>query len=178
MISLLLLAAHGAPPPAPEHVPVAVDAVVWAQPFTLANPEPWSMARDASDLQQGWLVEVRAPAELLQARAVGQPVLFADTMAAMPLHPPLVASCAVVVVPVAPDSKDLHWYFGSTVLPERIDPDRAAWELAVALDAGIPAQAPETMAPTARYDDLRDLARVAEARFRACRAPAAGPQSL
>ena len=173
MTALLLLSlAHADPAtssPLLDRLPVAVDAVVWAQPFTLDVPERWTMTRQEHELSRGWLVEVRAPAELLQARAVGQPVLFADTTAALPLHPPLVASCAVVVVPVATDREVRRWYFGSPLLPERLDAARADEELQAAIDAGVPPMAPQTMAPPARYHDLREVARVAEARFQACR---------
>ena len=70
---------------------------------------------------------------------------------------------------------DVRWYFGSTTLPERVDAEHGAWELQVAVDAGIQPLAPTTVVAPASYDDLRDLADVAEARFRRCRADAEPP---
>lgn len=158
---------------------MAVSEVRWAQPFVLSEPTPWTMGKDRAPLERGWLVEVAAPAALLQARAVGQQVLFADAQPVRPLHAPLTADCSLVVVPadVDVDDKlvDVRWYFGSTTLPERVDAEHGAWELQVAVDAGIQPLAPTTVVAPASYDDLRDLADVAEARFRRCRADAEPP---
>lgn len=178
---------RGEPSPAarpspPTHVPMPVDAVRWAQPFSLAEEMTWTMAREPRALRTGWLVEVAAPAELLQPRAVGQQVLFANDTPVRALHTPLMARCSVVVVPGDrfPTDADLSavtWFFGSTELPERMDPDHGAWEQKLAQEAGIPPIAPDTTAPPTTYDDLTALAEAAERRFEACRAAAPGLDS-
>ncbi len=190
-VSLLLTIASAAPnsapptqeeghpaaerPSPPGHTPRAVGAVRWAQPFSLQEATPWTMGREPRSLTAGWLVEVEAPAALLQPRAIGQQVLFADATPVRPLHPPLVANCAVVVVPghALPADGDLsavHWYFGSAALPERMDLDHGTWEKKVAIGAGIGPTAPDEVAPAASYVDFLGLAVAAEARFEACRA--------
>lgn len=183
-ILLLLTLAAGSDTPAdrpspPDHLPVTVDAVRWAQPFSLAQATPWTMGSTPRDIDRGWLVELRAPADLLAPRAVGRQVLFVDDVPVRSLHTPLLASCTVVVVPgdTLPSLDKAHWYFGSTNLPERMDAAHGEWELHVALDAGVPVMAPEVIAPPLRVDRFTDLARTAEARFQACRAELDRPRA-
>jgi len=161
-------------PSPPVHTPRSVGAVRWAQPFTLQEASTWTMGRTPRSLSAGWLVEVEAPAELLQPRAIGQQVLFADASPVRALHPPLMADCAVVVVPgdslpADVDLSTVHWYFGSTALPERMDLDHGIWEQKVAVGAGIGPIAPDEVVPAVTYVDFMGLAAAAEARFEACR---------
>lgn len=119
MISLLLgSVAFAVSPPRPTQ-PVTAEAILCARPVTFTTPYPWHYAKDAPPVESGTVLVVRADANLLRPRNVGQRVLYA---AGSPVE--LLAraggTALVLVSQALPDEPTRVWFDVET-LPERVD---------------------------------------------------------
>ena len=135
MIGLLLVLAPAlAVTPAPAPVPVA--AVVCQRALTFAQPYRWRWSADHPNVVDATALVVRADAELLRTRDVGQRVLYVEGWPAEVLWTE--GDRALVLAPLTiPDTGARVW-FGDEALPEtvgsaeRVTALRAASSIAVA----------------------------------------------
>jgi hypothetical protein len=109
-----------------------VDTLVLARPFRLAQPEPYHWSKDQPAYDAGWLVVVRVDAELARPRQVDVPVLYAGAVPIERLNDGWPSGVVVGLVPRSVDLEHAPIYFGTTMLPERVDAAYGAQVLATA----------------------------------------------
>lgn len=99
--------------------PEPVDAVVCARPVVFATPHAWDWSAEHAPIRAGTALVVRANADLLTTRDVGQRVLYVDGWPAEVLWTG--GDRALVLAPVVGDLGGLRAWFGDETLPERVD---------------------------------------------------------
>jgi hypothetical protein len=128
-----------------EPPPGGVHAVVSAQPFLLERSwrHAWRVEQPLFDA--GWLVVLSVDPALVVPRQTEEPVLFAGAQTVERVNFGTRSGRVVAIVPaarsekggVALDVSATPFYFGSAMLPERVDAARAEAELADALARGV-----------------------------------------
>ncbi|MEZ4237695.1 MAG: hypothetical protein R3F59_16415 [Myxococcota bacterium] len=146
--------------------------IVWARPFTLAQPETWTMTASPRPFTEGLLVELRvdpAVAELREGRA---PALFLGGEPLFRFNGDRVGGCVVGFVPGPVDLAAAPVFVGPATLPERLQADEAdnAARGRPALPVGDVKAALAAGGAPLRAADLRDVQREAMARVAACSA--------
>jgi hypothetical protein len=101
-----------------------VQAVVWARPFTLAQPERDPNGPGATlggvapkTLTEGWLIEVRADPALLRPSQAAEPHLYVGERRAMKLNWDSTGGCLVAIVSGRPDLARTPLLFGAPPRP-------------------------------------------------------------
>ncbi|MSR19067.1 MAG: hypothetical protein EXS00_07890 [Phycisphaerales bacterium] len=137
--------------PALPRTPSAIIDVVVAQPFALELPFESEWRADQSVVSRGWLVVLRAPEALLIPRQTAEPVLYAGSTTAIRVAHGYTSGYMVAIVPachpvdeggvIDADAwvtlADTAIWFGSPLLPERVDARLIAEETLAAAAAGI-----------------------------------------
>lgn len=162
MIALVALSALAAEP---------VTDIVWARPYTLAEPVPWTMRGDAPPVAEGWILELRVdPVHAVPTQGPA-PVLYVGALPAMRLSWDPHGGCAVVLTGPA-DLASTPVFFGPSTLPERVTAadglaarDAAA---ALVLPAARVTAAVAAGGPVLAAVDLRDAVAVAADRVERC----------
>ncbi len=131
-------------PPAIVHpvAPSAVQGVLCARPFTLEKPFAYTYLRDAPFVGGGHLLVVAVDPEAAKPRQVGMPVLYVGDTPAHLTNSGYPSGRLVVIVPDWVDPTGPVFY-GSTLLPERVDRAHGARELALARARGARGAPPE-----------------------------------
>ncbi len=148
--------------------PSGVEEVVWAAPFTLATPHRYSHTVEPRAIDSGWLLELKVDPAHMVPRQVGVPLLWVGDHVAVRTNWDHVGGCAVVWVPGELDPEKASIFFGSALLPERVDLDTRKAELARGAAAGHgPVPVREVSAPISSATFM-DLMRVAADRVERC----------
>jgi hypothetical protein len=141
-----LLQSAGDPPPAlPAKTPVGGVVLVHARPFTLDRAYVHDWRAERPTVAGGLLLVLAVDPDLVHPRQVAEPVLYVGGQTAERINVGARSGHVVAVVPAPLDARgrvqlDLTQtpiFFGEPMLPEQVDADRAAQELASALAAGI-----------------------------------------
>ena len=121
----------------PDAVPIAVDGLLLAQPFTLERGywHTWSASRPW--VQNGCLLVLEVDPDVLTPRQSAQPVLYVNKQVAERVNVGYGSGRLVVIVPGMVESERPMMWFGSPELPERVTAAQIARERQAALDAGI-----------------------------------------
>lgn len=158
----------------------AVDAIVWAQPFTLATPtqDPNGPSvglgqRKPATLRDGWLVELRADPALLVPSQLAEPYLYVGTQRAFKLNWDSEGGCLVAIVSGRPDLANTPVFLGAPPAPGQNLESVAAAELARLAPA---ARAPAAVGAELKANDLREVYAAGMARVAACSATPADQQ--
>lgn len=130
------LGVRAGPPPVPA-TPAAVDGLVAAKRFELDSPFRFGWSADRPWVDRGWILVLDVDPALAWPRESAQPVLYVEDRTAMfgPVAPG--TGRLVAIVPGDVDLTRAAIRFGEPGLPERVDAERIARELAAARDAGI-----------------------------------------
>ncbi len=147
MLIPLLSALAGAADPA--------DAdVVWARPFTVAEPYVWTMRGDHPLVTSGWIVQLRVEPIRMRPTQLRQPLLFVDDRPVRPVNFDDVNGCLVAVVSSDTPLDQATLFWSAPSLPERLSAadgetertqaralglgglDRVRWSAAVANGGG------------------------------------------
>jgi hypothetical protein len=175
-VALLLLATTSLPARAAEPTgqDPRVEAIRWAQPFTLQTPHRYRHTATPSDVTHGFLIELAVAPETQRPRQIGVPGLWVGDHLAVRFNWDHQTGCSVVWVPRAPEDgldtlAEQPVLFGSTTLPERMDDEQRAVEHETARRNGW-GSVPVRDATAARLDarDFRDVAAAAADRIEAC----------
>ena len=164
MISLLRsLSVARAVTPAPA--PVPVTAVVCQRALTFSQPYRWRWSADHPNVVDVTALVVRADAELLRTRDVGQRVLYVEGWPAEVLWTE--GGRALVLAPLAlPDTGARVW-FGDEALPETVGAAERVTALRAA--AGIALARPEVRGPALTWGaSRRELVAVLRAWAEGC----------
>jgi hypothetical protein len=140
-------------PPIPA-LPAGSVELIAARPFTLAAPATHWWRKEQPIYKAGMLLVLRAPVDMLTERQVAEPVLYVGAQTAERVNVGDSSGMLVAIVPAELDSQgrvalDLAAqpiFFGTPALPEQVDAQTVASELAAARRAGI---APPTHAQVA-----------------------------
>ena len=127
-----------------EAVPVAttdhgdsVYGLLYARPFTLEKAYTYNYVKEQPQIQSGYILVLEVDSELARPRDVWTPVIYVGTRPAEVTNLSVESGRLVVLIPGDVDLKTTPAYFGSVQLPERVDAERGAQELASALRAGV-----------------------------------------
>jgi len=101
------------------------------QPYTYT----WSLEKPA--VSEGLIVVLEVDPELARPRQVDMPVLFVGPRPAELANVGYPSGRMIVIVPGPLDLTQVPIYFGSTILPEQVDAEHGAQEMAEALASGI-----------------------------------------
>ncbi|HTE06809.1 MAG TPA: hypothetical protein VK824_11470, partial [Planctomycetota bacterium] len=134
------------PPPAlPAVLPAGGVELIAARPFTLASPATHAWRKEQPAYTAGVLLVLRAPIDTLVARQTAEPVLYVGAQTAERVNVGDSSGMLVAIVPAETDAQgrvalDLGAapiFFGEPALPEQVDAQVVATELAAARRAGI-----------------------------------------
>lgn len=143
-----------APPAAPQHAgapaipqtPSAVQDVLFAQPFTLAEGYPFDWSKDRPMVTSGQIVVFQVNPDLVYPRQVAEPVLYVGGISAERINIGYQSGRVIAIVPdtIGADGKAVRQdlskaWFGTPELPERVDAARVASESRLATSAGVKA---------------------------------------
>lgn len=126
-------------PPVPA-TPAAVDGLVYARPFTLAQNYEYEWSKEKSQVTEGYLVVLKVAPGLVYPRQAAEPVLYVGPHPAERINAGHSSGHVVAVVPGTVEKLDLAkalMWFGTPELPERVDLKKAKEERTNALRAGI-----------------------------------------
>ena len=125
-----LAVAEGLPPiPA---TPAAVDDLVYARPFTLANGFKYDWNKERPTVTSGTLVVLKVNPDLVIPRQSAMPVLYVGNHTAQPLNHGHESGHVIAIVPGEVDLSTAPMWYGSPDLPERVDANMAQAERASA----------------------------------------------
>lgn len=147
----------------------ALSDLVYARPFTLAQPMVWTMRADRPTFTEGVLVALRVSAATATVRPTADPLLMVGEWPVMRLTQDPQAGCMTFVVP----TRDLGAepvFFGPAILPGRFAADDARSQRDQAVSTGATPWDASTLsvartaggAPLAAQD-FREIAAAAEA---------------
>lgn len=143
--------------------PRGVNGVVLVQTFTLEAPFTYGWRAERPAVDEGTILVVEVDPVMSVPRAVGAPVLYVGDTPAARMSWGASDTRMLLLVPGRPDLSETRVYFGSDTLPERVDVQRGAAELAAAVGAGVrPFSASEVAAATVapvRFVDASALQR-------------------
>jgi hypothetical protein len=105
--------------------------------FSVAEPHAYRFMKDHRALTDGTLLVLEVAPECAQPRQAAMPVLYAGDVAAEIAHEDATTGRLVVIVPGHVDLTATPLFYGAPELPERVDVDLAASELARAVKDGI-----------------------------------------
>ncbi len=130
--------------PLPTNPGATPIELVFAQPFALDVPYTHSWRAEAPDASSGWILVLRTDPALLERRQTAEPVLYAGSETGERVNNGDGGNLVVLVpsalgangLPVLDPTKVPIW-FGTPELPERVDAQRIASELALATKQGV-----------------------------------------
>ena len=144
-------AAGGPPVPA---TPAAVDKLVYARPFKLAEGYEYEWSKEKPRVTEGYLLVLKVDPDLVYPRQTAEPVLYVGLRPAERINAGYPSGHVVALVPGPVEKLDLskeRMWFGTPELPERIDLKTAKEEHARAVEAGVkPVGEAQTAAALAR----------------------------
>ncbi len=117
--------------------PTAAADLLALRAFSLQQDRPYPWMKDHAPLRSGLLLALDVDPLLARPRQVAQPVLYVGAVPAEILNVGYPSGRLLALVPGAPDLAAEPIYFGAPDLPERIDGEQAAGQLAAALGAGL-----------------------------------------
>lgn len=133
-------------PPAPPPVsPDAIRGLLYARPFLLTEPYSYDWSRDGLVVSSGYILVLDVDPEFARPRQTDMAVLFVGARPAEIANGLNQDGRVVALVPGPVDLEGTPIFYGSTVLPERVDGIRGAAELAQALAQGIGPQSQEDL---------------------------------
>lgn len=136
-------------PPVPK-TPAAVRDVLYASPFTIAQPYHHDWRKERPLVQSGFLIVLNVNPDLVFPRQVAEPVLYVGSQTAERLNVGYPSGRVVALVPGPVDlTRDPIW-FGTPQLPEQVDAATIQVERAKAEAAGITAKPPAALAAAFR----------------------------
>ena len=146
----------------------AVREILWARPFQLQSAHPYRYTAQSRPISEGWLLSLWVDPAYQVPRQHGVPVLWIGDQIAGRTN--WGSECTVVWVPGAHDLRSERIFYGSAVLPERVNPARQQEESAEAARKGIqPIQKIGDLEPTVLVlEDFRGLMEVAAAQQAQC----------
>jgi len=128
---------------AQEEVPVvptgnagSVRALLYARPFSIETPYANAWTREQQTYKTGYVLVLEVDPTLVVPRQTWMPVLYVGTRPAETTNIGQESGRLVVLVPGDTDLYSAPAYFGSVQLPERVDAERGAAELAEAQKIG------------------------------------------
>lgn len=137
-----------------------VQQVTWARPFTLERPHPYRYTSEPRAITRGWLVELQVDPWTQRPGPVVPSLWIGSTIAGRLTWG---SGCAVVWVPDDHNLREEPVFFGSTALPEQIDPTEAA---SIAAQGAKLPRAPrlDVTGPVLELGDFREVAALARTR--------------
>jgi hypothetical protein len=114
-----------------------VPRLLLVQRFTLDEPHEYHWMKDHPDVTSGSLVVVEVEPECARPRQAAMPVLYAGGVPAEIAKDSYPSGRLVLVVPGDVDLAATPLFFGAPELPERVDRETGARELAAARSDGI-----------------------------------------
>lgn len=145
MYGLMLVAATavvaedqaGQEPPTVPDTPAAVDAVVYARPFTLDESYAFEWQKESLDVTHGYLLVLKVKPELVFPRNALEPVLYVGDQTAERVNHGYPSGYVVAIVPGDVDLSKAMMWFGDPALPEHVDASIRESQREKAEDAGI-----------------------------------------
>jgi len=160
-----------APAPAVSVEPAAATGAVhdllYARPFALEQPYPYTWMREQPGIVAGQILVLEVDPEFARPRQTGVAVLFAGGVPAHLTNTGYPSGRMIVIVPDWVDPLSAPFFFGSRELPERIDRARGAVELAAAAGQGAAPFSAEVVAAARAAGGERARWRDSVALFRA-----------
>ncbi len=136
--SLLMLAAvASAEVPAIPATPAAVDDLIYARSFTLAEGYKFEWRKDQPMVKEGTILVLKVNPDLVYARQVAEPVLYVGDTTAERINVGYGSGRVIAIVPGKVDLAKTPIWFGTPELPERVDAAMIKSERATAEKAGI-----------------------------------------
>lgn len=123
--------------PAEPTSPSPVIDLVVARPFTLATGYTYDWSEDRPFVTSGLLVVLRVDPELVVPSNAAEPVLYAGDRAVQRLNRGHESGHVIAIIPGEVDLAQTPIWFGSPELPERVTPEMARAERALARRADI-----------------------------------------
>jgi len=148
-ISLIVAAAIAAStgvqagPPAVPSTPAAVDALLYARPFTLEEGYKFDWCKERPLLMEGTLLVLKVNPDLVYPRQTLEPVLYIGGKTAERVNIGYRSGHLIAIVPGHIDLSATPIWFGTPELPERVDGNMIRAERAQAEAAGISPFSPD-----------------------------------
>ena len=114
-----------------------VDGLVLARRFTLDEPHGYRWKKDHPDVTSGTIVVLEVEPECARPRQTAMPILYAGETPVEIAFDGYPSGRLVAIVPGDVDPSTTPFFYGAPGLPERVDGERGAAELAAALEDGI-----------------------------------------
>jgi hypothetical protein len=134
----LVAQAQEAPPVVDEaSLPLPAGVLLASQAFALREARPYPSMKGQEPVTRGTLLALQVDPVLALPRQVAQPVVYVGAVPAERLNTGWPSGRLLLLVPGEPDLSVTPVFFGPPGLPERIDTEDGAAELAVAVAAGI-----------------------------------------
>ena len=142
--------------------------VVSAQPFELEEPYVHTWRAERPEVRAGLLLILEVDPAYVTPRNTREPVLYVGSQTAERVNLGAREGRVVAIVPREVDdalTAPLPVWFGSPMLPERVDAERIELELARAREAGIAPLPVDAQQPLLRLKDRTALTRLAAERI-------------
>jgi hypothetical protein len=124
-------------PPAVPATPAAVDGVLYARPFTLAEGYTFEWRKERQQFTEGTILVLKVKPDFVYPRQTEEPVLFVGNQTAERINVGFKSGHVIVVVPGTVDLATTPIWFGTPQLPERVDADIVRAERVAADNAGV-----------------------------------------
>ncbi|MBD3868399.1 MAG: hypothetical protein IFK94_09765 [Acidobacteria bacterium] len=136
VVLVTALGAVAAPPALPE-TPLAPFELLYARPFTLAEPMEYLWSKERPMVTSGWLLVLEVDPAVAYPRQTALPVLYAGDQVAHYAMKGYPSGRIVAVVPARIDLQSAPIWFGTPTLPEQVDQAIIQAEEVLAREAGI-----------------------------------------
>jgi hypothetical protein len=123
--------------PAIPPTPAAVERVLYARTFALAEPVRYTWAADVGEITGGTILVLATDPAFLRHRALAEPVLYVGDRPAWRVSHETAAGRVVAIVPGEVDLAATPIFWGAPALPQEIDTAAARDALARATAAGV-----------------------------------------
>jgi hypothetical protein len=133
----MLAAVASAEVPAIPATPAAVDDLIYARSFTLAEGYKFEWRKDQPMVKEGTILVLKVNPDLVYARQVAEPVLYVGDTTAERINVGYGSGRVIAIVPGKVDLTKTPIWFGTPELPERVDAAMIKSERAAAEKAGI-----------------------------------------
>lgn len=139
LVCIYIMATHviaGELPPVPT-TPAAVNDIVFARSFILANGYEYNWNKDRPIVTSGILVVLKVDPDLVFPRNSAEPVLYAGNQTVQRLNHGHESGHVIAIIPGEIDLTQVPIWFGRPELPERVDANTIKSERALAEAANI-----------------------------------------
>jgi len=130
-------AAVASPPPALPETPASVEALVYAQPFSLEEGYEFSWRAERPIVVEGYLLVLKVNPDLVHPRQVAEAVLYVGDQTVERVNLGHQSGHVIAIVPEKVDLTEAAIWFGTPQLPALVDAEIVAAEQAKAATAGI-----------------------------------------